>query len=115
DFNGFTQYISKNEFKFETKTDDLIKNLKDVSKEEAYSSDVSGQVDKLKSIVEQEKTAQVKSHDKAILQAIEREILGRYYFETGLVRHQLKNDPELAEAIAVLKAPDRYNSILKGS
>ncbi len=115
DFNGFTQYISKNEFKFETKTDDLIKNLKDVSKEEAYSSDVTGQVDKLKSIVEQEKTAQVKSHDKAILQAIEREILGRYYFETGLVRHQLKNDPELAEAIAVLKAPARYNSILKGS
>ncbi|HZV71238.1 MAG TPA: S41 family peptidase [Saprospiraceae bacterium] len=115
DFNSFTQFISKNEFKFETKTDDLIKNLKDVSKEEAYSSEVSGQVDKLKSIVEQEKTSQVKSHEKAILQAIEREILSRYYFETGLVRHQLKNDPELAEAIAVLKSSDRYNSILKGS
>ncbi len=115
DFNGFTQYISKNDFTFETKTDDLIKNLKDVSKEESYSSDVTNQVDKLKSVVEQEKTSQIKSHDKAILQAIEREILSRYYFETGVVRHQLKNDPELTEAIAVLKSSERYSSILKGN
>jgi carboxyl-terminal processing protease len=114
DFNGFNQFLAKNNFKFETKTDELIKNIKDVAKEETYSSEVSNEVDQLKSIVEKEKSMQVKSHEKAILQAIEREILGRYYFETGLVRHQLKNDPELAEAIAVLKSSTRYDSILAG-
>jgi hypothetical protein len=39
--------------------------------------------------------------------------LGRYYFETGLVRHQLKNDPELAQAISLLNDPARYSQILR--
>jgi carboxyl-terminal processing protease len=115
DFADFSQFLSKNKFQFETKTDELIKTLKETAKTETYSADVSGQVDQLKSIVEKEKSTQVKSHEKAILQAIEREILSRYYFETGIVRNQLKNDPELVEAISVLNNQQRYNTILSGS
>ncbi len=115
DFAGFSQYLNQNAFKFETRTDTLIRNLKEIAATETYSAAVTSQVDNLKSSVEKEKTAQVKQHEKAILQAIEREILSRYYFETGLVRHQLKNDPELAEAITILNSPQRYSSVLKGS
>lgn len=115
DFAGFSQFLNKNAFKFETKTDTLLRNLKQVATEETYTGEIAGQVDQLKQMVEREKSTQVKQHEKMILQAIEREILSRYYFETGLVRHQLKNDPELAEAIAVLKSEDRYKSILAGS
>jgi carboxyl-terminal processing protease len=115
DFPSFTQYLTKNAFKFETRTDTLLRNLKSVSTEESYTPEVSSQIENLKGIVEKEKAAQVKTHEKAILQAIEREILSRYYFETGLVRHQLKNDPELAEAIAILNSPTKYSGILKGN
>ncbi len=115
DFAGFSQFLNKNAFKFETRTDTLIRNLKEVASEERYSPEVSGQVDNLKSTVEKEKSTQVKQHEKAILQAIEREILSRYYFETGLVRHQLKNDAELAEAIELLNSPQKYSTALKGS
>jgi carboxyl-terminal processing protease len=34
DFTSFTQYLAKNDFKFETKTDELITSLKDAAKEE---------------------------------------------------------------------------------
>ena len=74
---------------------------------------MTNHVDQLKAIVEKEKATQVNKYEKEILQAIEREILSRYYFETGLVRHQLKNDPELAEAIKVLNNPQEYTSILQ--
>lgn len=114
DFTSFMNYLNKNQFKFETKTDELISNLRNVAGQESYSKEVAAEVDQLKSIVEREKAAQVKTHEKPILKEIEREILTRYYFETGLVRHQLKNDPELVEAIAILKTPSRYNSILSG-
>ena len=114
DFAGFTQFLNQNAFKFETKTDTLIRNLGEVSADESYSAAVTGMVENLKGTVEKEKSTQVRLHEKSILQAIEREILSRYYFETGLVRHQLKNDPELAEAIAVLKSSQRYSSVLKG-
>lgn len=114
DFAAFNSFLSKTNFRFETETDELIKKIKEVATTEAYSQEVTAEVDQLKAIVEKEKATQVKQHEKEILQAIEREILTRYYFETGLVRHQLKNDPELSEAIAILNSPQRYSSILKG-
>ena len=113
DFPAFTTFLGKNNFKFDTQTDDLINKIKDVAASEAYTQAVTNQVDQLKSVVEKEKASQVKQHEKEIEQAIEREILSRYYFETGQVRHQLKNDPELAEAISVLKNQQEYASLLQ--
>jgi carboxyl-terminal processing protease len=113
DFAGFSAFLDKSNFKFETETDQLIKNLKDVAAKESYSAEIATEVDQLKSLVEKEKATQVKKHEKEILRAIEKEILGRYYFETGLVRHQLKNDPELADAITILNNPDQYSTVLR--
>jgi carboxyl-terminal processing protease len=115
DFDSFLKFLDTNHFEFETKTDELIKSLREVAGSEAYSKEVASEIDALKAIVEKEKSAQVRQHEKVILKEIEREILSRYYFETGLVRHQLKNDPELAEAISVLKTNSRYQAILKGT
>ena len=113
DFPAFTSFLGKTDFKFDTETDQLIKKIKEVAASEAYTPAVTFQVDQLKTVVEKEKASQVKLHEKEIQQAIELEILGRYYFETGLVRHQLKNDPELAEAISVLKNQQEYTSLLQ--
>lgn len=113
DFAAFTAFLDKSDFRFDTETDQLIQKLKEVSATEEYSNQISSQLDQLKAAVEKEKAAQIAVYQKEILQAIEREILSRYYFETGLVRHQLKNDPEVAEGIAVLKNSKRYSEILK--
>jgi carboxyl-terminal processing protease len=113
DFNAFTAFLQKSNFKFDTETDQIIQKLKDVATTETFSKEVVAQADQLKTIVEKEKANQVKLYEKEILQAIEREILSRYYFETGLVRHQLKNDPELTKAISVLNSPKEYTSLLQ--
>jgi len=113
DFAGFSSFLDKSNFKFETETDQLIKQLRDMAAKESYTPEISGEIDQLKALVEKEKGTQVKKHEKEILRSIEKEMLGRYYFETGLVRHQLKNDSELADAIAILNSPDKYSSFLK--
>ena len=114
DFAAFKTYLDKSDFKFETDTDEAIRKLSEVASSESYSPELTSHVDELKTIVEKEKASQVTQYQKEILQAIEREILSRFYFETGLVRHQLKNDPELAKAITVLNNPKDYTSILQG-
>ena len=114
DFAAFKAYLDKSDFKFETDTDEAIRKLSEVASSESYSPELTSHVDELKTIVEKEKASQVTQYQKEILQAIEREILSRFYFETGLVRHQLKNDPELAKAISVLNNPKDYISILQG-
>ncbi len=114
DFQAFSTYLQKSDFKFETETDKLIRKIKETSSKEAYSAEVTTHLEQLKTLVEKEKAAQVRQHEKEILRAIEREMLSRYYFETGMVRHQLKNDPDLTEAINVIQSPQRYASILHG-
>jgi carboxyl-terminal processing protease len=114
DFTAFKSFLDQSDFKFETDTDEAIKKLNEVASSESYSPQLISHVEEMKSIVAKEKANQVNLYQKEILQAIEREILSRYYFETGLVRHQLKNDPELAKAIIVLNNPKEYTSILQG-
>lgn len=110
----FQNFISKSNFKFETKSDAVVQELKKVTNEEGLNSDLTNQLNGLQSALEKEKSGQIKKYEKDILKSIEQEILIRYYYETGLVRHQLKNDPELAEAIAILNTPARYTTILSG-
>ncbi|HEY3385144.1 MAG TPA: S41 family peptidase, partial [Saprospiraceae bacterium] len=114
DFAAFKAYLDKSDFKFETDTDEAIRKLSEVASSESYSPELTSHVDELKTIVAKEKASQVTQYQKEILQAIEREVLSRFYFETGLVRHQLKNDPELAKAISVLNNEKEYTSILQG-
>lgn len=49
-----------------------------------------------------------------ILHEIEQEIVGRYYFQSGKVRKNLVNDPEIKEAIKLLNDRPRYDAILAG-
>ncbi len=112
DFGAFTKFLEKSDFDFETETDVALNELKAIAKKESYSSDVAKQVDQLKALVEKEKARQIDSHMKEIILVIEREIISRYYYETGLVKHQLKNDPELATAIKILNSEKEYKAVL---
>jgi carboxyl-terminal processing protease len=49
-----------------------------------------------------------------IIREIENEIVGRYFFQRGKVRKNLKNDPEVEEAVKLLNELPRYNAILAG-
>ena len=48
-----------------------------------------------------------------IVREIEAEVVGRTHFQGGKVRKRLKNDPEIEEAVQLLRQPDRYRAILK--
>jgi carboxyl-terminal processing protease len=112
DFSAFSKYLNDSDFQYETETDEVLDNLKSVAEKESYSGEVAKQVEQLKTLVDKEKASQINTHMKEIILAIEREILSRYYYETGLVKHQLKNDPELATAIKILNNDKEYSSIL---
>ena len=48
DFTSFSAFLDKSNFKFETETDQLIKNLKDTAAKESYSPEFATEVDHLK-------------------------------------------------------------------
>lgn len=53
----------------------------------------------------------LKYKDEIILE-IEKELVLRYLFQKGLIQYRLDKDPEIKEAISILKDEDRYKKIL---
>ena len=47
-----------------------------------------------------------------IIDEIEKEIITRYYFQNGKVQQTLDDDPEVKEAISILKDSNRYKALL---
>ena len=50
-----------------------------------------------------------------ITRLLEDEIIGRYYYEEGVIKHSLDQDKQLAKALEVLNNETLYVSTLKGT
>lgn len=109
DFNRFAQ--SKN-FDYETATEKKIKELKTVATNENLP--LSADIQALENKIKTEKKGELVKSKARILHEIEQEIVGRYYFQRGKVRKNLKNDPEVEAAVQLLNNPTQYKTILAG-
>ena len=47
-----------------------------------------------------------------IIELLEDEIIGRYYYQTGRIEHALVDDTFILEAVKILNDPTRYKQIL---
>jgi carboxyl-terminal processing protease len=112
DWDGFVRYTENRKFDFETHAEKKLKELRELSSKEGLSldSDLSALENKIKN----EKKDDIQDKKNRIIREIEQEIIGRFFFERGKVRKQLKNDPEVDEAVKLLNDLPRYQAILKG-
>ena len=74
----------------------------------SIESDISSMIAKIK----EEKKNDLVQHKDAIINEIEKEIVGRYYFQRGKIQMGLKNDQEIKDAISILRDQKKYNDLL---
>ena len=89
-----------------------LKELQEIAEHEKFL--LTGELGALEKKIAEEKTEQMLKYKDRILHEIEQEIVGRYYFQSGKVRKNLVNDPEIKEAIKLLNDRPRYDAILAG-
>jgi carboxyl-terminal processing protease len=112
EWDDFSRFVQSKNFDYETATEKKIKELKTVVTSEnlPLSADIQAMENKIKT----EKKGELTKNKARILHEIEQEIVGRYYFQRGKVRKNLKNDPEVDAAVLLLNDPARYKAILSG-
>jgi carboxyl-terminal processing protease len=59
-----------------------------------------------------EKKTDFDKYKSQIVDAIEKEIVGRYYYQKGKTQMGLRNDKEIAEAVTLLNNPAKYKALL---
>jgi carboxyl-terminal processing protease len=113
DYNDFLSYLSRTNFKFETETENILKNAIKKAEEENIKNDIQRSYNSLLQDIGKAKDRELQDKKAEIMSLLTDEIVKRYFYREGLYEYQLVNNPEIKEAVAILKDPRRYQSILK--
>ncbi|MCB0528456.1 MAG: S41 family peptidase [Saprospiraceae bacterium] len=113
DWDGFMQFAKSKNFDYESVSEKKLKELKTIASSENFALDTDIQA--LENRIKAAKKNELNNNKARIMHEIEQEIVGRYYFQRGKVRKNLKNDPEVDAAVKLLNDEARYRAILAGN
>jgi len=111
EFDKFLAFVQKENFIFRTESEKLLEQFKQKATAEGY--EINTALTSLESALGTAQLNLIKKHQELISKVIEKEIAGRYYYANGRAQIGLLRDPEVHEAIKVIRDPARYKSILK--
>ena len=111
----FKTYVESKDFSYLTETESLIEKMKSSAEREGYLVAISAVIDSMETDLRKEKLNDIENHRDEIEELLKFEIISRYYYQKGKIIASLENDPELKEAMNVLKDKILYQSILSGT
>ncbi len=115
EFNDFVQFLADKDYGYTTKSEELVEDLEEQSKKEKYFEAISADLTKLKEGLNHDKENDIHKNKDEIVEILEREIVGRYYYREGMIQAGFDDDSEVAEAIKLLKDDQEYTALLSGA
>lgn len=112
EWNDFVAYLEKINFNYDTKSENLLMDLKKRAEKDGYLS--AADIAALEKKVITAKKSDLEANKAEIIDMIEKEIVSRYYFQEGKIIKALDNDQEIQEAVKLINNPTLYAKILKG-
>lgn len=112
-YQEFVKFLSNKEYSYTTETEEVLKDLKEVSTDEHFFEKIQPLFEQLEQKVKEEKGSDLTTYQEEISEFLASEIAVRYYYQKGRIINQLSIDPDIKVAKEVLKDTARYNSILK--
>jgi carboxyl-terminal processing protease len=112
DYNDFVNWVQDKDFDYTTKSEDHLNQLIESAKTEKYYDDVQGEFEILKQKLAHDKNKDLQVFKDEIKELISHEIVSKYYYETAPLIYTLHKDPEIKEALRILKDDKEYKAIL---
>lgn len=113
DYEDFKNFIKEKKFTYKLKSADNLKKLKEIADFEGYADLAKPEFDALEKKLTGDIDRDLKLFKKDVVKMINEEIIKRNYYQKGVIRYTLQDDPELKKAIEVLNDKSQYDSILK--
>ncbi len=114
-YNEFKAYLKKQDYKYQTATEEKIVALKENAKKENYYDAIKGDLKNLKSNLEANKADDLETYRAEISELLESEIIMRYYHQDGRIKASLDHNDYVQKAVEILNKPERYHEILQGN
>lgn len=113
DLQDFREFLIEKKFTYKTKTeaslDDLVKN----AKEEGLYNTNGETLEKLRQSVSHNLESDMAVHVKDVIEMIETELAGRFFYDAGAIEYSLRFDAQVGEAVKTLEDRKLYFSLLR--
>lgn len=113
DFQKFKKYVSGRHFEYESATQEQLKRLLKVAKEEGYAKKIKKQCDALSAALDISTSEDIDLFAAQIRDLLSNEIVSRYYYQKGRVINAFREDKPFKKALEVLNNTKEYRSILQ--
>jgi len=114
-YDEFKAYVkAREDFKYESRSQDKLKDLIKIAKREDYYDAASDEFKKLEAVLKLDVEKDLNLFQDEIKEIMSMEIVKRYYYQKGAVKVSLKKDKELDESILLLKDMTQYDGLLTG-
>ncbi len=112
EYEAFLSWLSGKDFTYETELEKQLNKLERIAKTEKKYDEVKRHIDELKKAAILNKENDLTTFKEEILMLLEQEITSRYFLQRGLIESTFNKDPDIIEAVNILKDQERYLKIL---
>ena len=113
DWTHFSDYLADKDLDYETGTEELLEEMREMAEEEQYLAAIAADLEALAANLTSHKQTDINTFRNEIQQELETEIAGRYYLQEGSIEASFRYDTDVSEAIAVFNNMERYYQALQ--
>ena len=112
DFKEFKNYLKKNAFSFETKTEKALNSAFEVARDEEINSSIKSDYNRLLENLNSYKSKAIDEQKDQLSSLLTDEIVKRYAYREGLYDYYTLFNPEIKKASEILNNQIKYNGYL---
>lgn len=113
DYEDFTGFLSGKDYSYSTESERLLEKYREAALEEHYFEAVRKDYTALHQQLTDAKENDLQHHREQIMDLLEEEIAGRYYYHSGRLQASFGEDRELQKALEILDQPESYSAVLQ--
>jgi carboxyl-terminal processing protease len=115
EYSKFLAWLKDKEYDYTTKVESTVDELIKNAKKEKYYDGVKEKIDALKNEIKHDNNQDIVKFKDEIKEALEGDIISRYYLQKGNIEHSFNHDVDVKEALRLFANMDEYHKILKGT
>lgn len=110
DYADFAAFMQDKQVPYESDTRRALKTLREAAKNDRFG-EVTEQLERMEADLKDDTQTNLETYRKQIVASIDRDIVQRHGYTSGVIAHSLTDDKEVARAVEVLGNPAEYRRI----
>ncbi|SDL74215.1 carboxyl-terminal processing protease [Catalinimonas alkaloidigena] len=112
EYNEFVKWLTNKDYDYSTRVESNLKELEENAKKEKYFDGIKEQLSQLQTQISHDKNKDLQKNKDEIKEALEQEIVSRYYLQRGSVEASFDDDEDILAALDILNNPDKFAKLL---